>query len=332
MPPLRGVVHAAGVLDDATLLQLDRERLREALAPKVAGAWNLHRLTRERPLDFFVLFSSVAAVLGSPGQAQLRGRQRVPRRARPPPPRAGPAGAQHQLGPVGPARARRRRAPTAASGCRPGAAQHRARHRARGPGRAAAAPGARPGRRGAPRPRALAASTQPGAAASPLLARLARVGTRGRARARGAARARPAVLAAPLRPRAPGAAGGASAQRRSRRCCTWRWRAMDAAAAAEGARHRLADGAGAAQPARGRASACACRPRWSGTIRPSPLLARHLAERLAPAGQPAPSAEPAPDAGRGELDRAADSRRCSTASSPRSTSCSSGALMTGAST
>jgi phthiocerol/phenolphthiocerol synthesis type-I polyketide synthase C len=68
MPPLRGIIHAAGVLDDGLLLNLDRERLAAVMAPKVEGAWNLHALTLDRPLDFFVLFSSVASVLGSPGQ------------------------------------------------------------------------------------------------------------------------------------------------------------------------------------------------------------------------------------------------------------------------
>ena len=68
MPPLRGVVHAAGILDDGVLLQLDEERFARVMAPKVGGAWNLHRLTLEDDLDFFVLFSSAASVLGSPGQ------------------------------------------------------------------------------------------------------------------------------------------------------------------------------------------------------------------------------------------------------------------------
>ncbi len=67
--PLRGVFHAAGVLDDGLLASLDERRFRQVLAPKVDGAWNLHLLTRERPLDFFVLFSSAAALLGSSGQA-----------------------------------------------------------------------------------------------------------------------------------------------------------------------------------------------------------------------------------------------------------------------
>ena len=69
MPPLRGVIHAAGVLDDHLLLNLDAENFRRVLAPKVLGAWNLHTLTADLPLDFFVVFSSVASVLGSPGQA-----------------------------------------------------------------------------------------------------------------------------------------------------------------------------------------------------------------------------------------------------------------------
>lgn len=68
MPPLRGVVHAAGLLDDGVLIQLDKERLRRVLAPKVRGAWNLHRATLDMPLDYFVLFSSVACLFGSPGQ------------------------------------------------------------------------------------------------------------------------------------------------------------------------------------------------------------------------------------------------------------------------
>jgi acyl transferase domain-containing protein/acyl-CoA synthetase (AMP-forming)/AMP-acid ligase II/acyl carrier protein len=66
--PLGGVVHAAGVLDDSVLLQLDATKLASVMAPKVQGAWNLHALTAKEPLDFFVLFSSAASLLGSPGQ------------------------------------------------------------------------------------------------------------------------------------------------------------------------------------------------------------------------------------------------------------------------
>ncbi|MEB3051363.1 type I polyketide synthase [Mycolicibacter sp. MYC123] len=69
MPELRGVVHAAGTVDDAILARLDAAKLREVMAPKVQGTWNLHALTADAELDFFVLFSSAASVLGSPGAA-----------------------------------------------------------------------------------------------------------------------------------------------------------------------------------------------------------------------------------------------------------------------
>ncbi len=66
--PLVGVVHAAGVLDDGTITSLDAGQLHRVMAPKVDGALHLHELTRDRELSFFVLFSSAAAALGSPGQ------------------------------------------------------------------------------------------------------------------------------------------------------------------------------------------------------------------------------------------------------------------------
>jgi acyl transferase domain-containing protein/acyl carrier protein len=69
MPPLTGVVHAAGVIDDAVLTHQTRERFARVLAPKVAGAWNLHVHTQALSLDFFVLFASIAGVVGSPGQS-----------------------------------------------------------------------------------------------------------------------------------------------------------------------------------------------------------------------------------------------------------------------
>ncbi|MBG0822235.1 type I polyketide synthase [Planomonospora sp. ID91781] len=68
MPPLRGVVDSAVVLDDGTLAQLDRARFFAPMPPKVAGAWYLHELTRDLPLDFFLLYSSAASLIGSPGQ------------------------------------------------------------------------------------------------------------------------------------------------------------------------------------------------------------------------------------------------------------------------
>ncbi|MGD9633264.1 MAG: SDR family NAD(P)-dependent oxidoreductase [Pirellulales bacterium] len=66
--PLRGVIHAAGVLADGVLADMTLDQLDRAMLPKVAGTWNLHTATLDLPLDFFVMFSSVASVLGSPGQ------------------------------------------------------------------------------------------------------------------------------------------------------------------------------------------------------------------------------------------------------------------------
>jgi myxalamid-type polyketide synthase MxaB len=68
MPPLSGVIHAAGALDDGVLSQQDRARFAKVMGPKVNGAAALHELTRGLPLDFFVLFSSAASLLGSAGQ------------------------------------------------------------------------------------------------------------------------------------------------------------------------------------------------------------------------------------------------------------------------
>ena len=69
MGTLRGIMHAAMVLDDAPIERLTEERMWKAMAPKVIGAWNLHTLTLDIPLDFFVLFSSFASIIGNPGQA-----------------------------------------------------------------------------------------------------------------------------------------------------------------------------------------------------------------------------------------------------------------------
>ncbi|MEL7334532.1 MAG: SDR family NAD(P)-dependent oxidoreductase, partial [Cyanobacteria bacterium J06560_2] len=68
LPPLKGVVHAAGVLVDGILQQLTWGKMESVLAPKVWGAWNLHQLTESYELDFFALYSSAASLLGSPGQ------------------------------------------------------------------------------------------------------------------------------------------------------------------------------------------------------------------------------------------------------------------------
>ncbi|HZZ38230.1 MAG TPA: type I polyketide synthase [Acidobacteriaceae bacterium] len=67
--PLRGVFHCAGVLEDGAVAQQDWSRFERVLAGKAEGARHLDRLTRDCPLDAFVMFSSIAGVLGSPGQS-----------------------------------------------------------------------------------------------------------------------------------------------------------------------------------------------------------------------------------------------------------------------
>jgi acyl carrier protein len=69
MPPLRGVVHAAMVIEDALIRDMDRGQLHRVLAPKLTGAWHLHEATRNRKLDFFLLYSSATTLFGNPGQA-----------------------------------------------------------------------------------------------------------------------------------------------------------------------------------------------------------------------------------------------------------------------
>ena len=68
MPPLRGIFHAAMVLDDGYLLQLNEARFDRVMAPKVAGTWNLHTATLQQRLDYFVSFSSISSLTGAPGQ------------------------------------------------------------------------------------------------------------------------------------------------------------------------------------------------------------------------------------------------------------------------
>lgn len=66
--PVRGVLHAAGVIEDAALTNITDELIERDWAPKVYGAWNLHTATAGQPLDWFCSFSSAAALVGSPGQ------------------------------------------------------------------------------------------------------------------------------------------------------------------------------------------------------------------------------------------------------------------------
>jgi acyl transferase domain-containing protein/NADPH:quinone reductase-like Zn-dependent oxidoreductase/NAD(P)-dependent dehydrogenase (short-subunit alcohol dehydrogenase family)/acyl carrier protein len=69
LPPLRGIVHAAGILDDGPIETLGHERWLPVMLPKAAGSLNLHQMSLRREMDFFVLFSAGAALLGSAGQA-----------------------------------------------------------------------------------------------------------------------------------------------------------------------------------------------------------------------------------------------------------------------
>ncbi len=66
--PLKGVFHLAGALDDRLLSDLTNESLARVFAPKARGALHLHLATADCPLDYFVLFSSIASTLGNPGQ------------------------------------------------------------------------------------------------------------------------------------------------------------------------------------------------------------------------------------------------------------------------
>ena len=66
--PLRGIIHAAGVLDDAVLENQSAERLARTMRPKARAAWVLHRLTLDSQLDFFVCYASMASAMGAPGQ------------------------------------------------------------------------------------------------------------------------------------------------------------------------------------------------------------------------------------------------------------------------
>ena len=68
LPKVRGVVHAAGTLDDGLLVDLNERRFASVFAGKVHGAWNLHEITKALQLDFFVLFSAAASLWGAAGQ------------------------------------------------------------------------------------------------------------------------------------------------------------------------------------------------------------------------------------------------------------------------
>ncbi|MEL7105703.1 MAG: SDR family NAD(P)-dependent oxidoreductase [Pseudomonadota bacterium] len=67
--PLRGVIHGAGVLDDGLITGQTEDRMSRVMAPKAIGAWNWHMATRDLPLDLFVIYSSVSAIVGNAGQS-----------------------------------------------------------------------------------------------------------------------------------------------------------------------------------------------------------------------------------------------------------------------
>ncbi len=69
MPPLRGVVHAAVVIEDSLVRNTNAEQIKNVLGPKILGAQYLHRMTRHMKMEFFVLFSSATTLFGNPGQA-----------------------------------------------------------------------------------------------------------------------------------------------------------------------------------------------------------------------------------------------------------------------
>ena len=68
LAPLRGVFHAAMVLEDGVLTRMTEAQFLHAVAPKADGAWNLHRCTQQLKLDYFVMYSSMTWNIGTPGQ------------------------------------------------------------------------------------------------------------------------------------------------------------------------------------------------------------------------------------------------------------------------
>ena len=68
MPPLRGVIHAAMVLNDSPLMRMTAAQIKNVLDPKILGAWNLHASSVNRNLDFFICFSSIASLVGNADQ------------------------------------------------------------------------------------------------------------------------------------------------------------------------------------------------------------------------------------------------------------------------
>jgi acyl transferase domain-containing protein/acyl carrier protein len=68
MPPICGILHAAMIIDDGLAVDLTAERIARVMRPKLDGAINLDRLTRQDPIELFLMFSSATTILGAPGQ------------------------------------------------------------------------------------------------------------------------------------------------------------------------------------------------------------------------------------------------------------------------
>ncbi len=73
MPPLKGVQHAAMVLDDGSIPEIDKDRYMKVFQPKAVGCWLLHERTKDKELDHFISYSSISAVFGNPGQVSYVG-------------------------------------------------------------------------------------------------------------------------------------------------------------------------------------------------------------------------------------------------------------------
>ena len=104
--PVRGVLHAAAVTEDATLANITDELVEHHWAPKVYGAWNLHRATVDQPLDWFCSFSSATASGGLARAGGLRRGQQLVGHLHPMASSPTPASDRDRLGCMGPARAR----------------------------------------------------------------------------------------------------------------------------------------------------------------------------------------------------------------------------------
>ena len=109
-PPIRGLIHAAGVTESQLLNDISADRLRQTMWPKIAGAQALHRTFPPASLDFFFLIASAGALFGIPGQGAYAAGNAYLDCLGPSTPSAGLPHGQHGLGGLGRSRLRRGRA------------------------------------------------------------------------------------------------------------------------------------------------------------------------------------------------------------------------------